>query len=97
MSQPFRIWNAVLPLGSCWSLQQIGGSWCEAQRGALPRGLGSAPQPEKAGHAKRNANDIAEHGLVAVPADRCTGRVLGDQGLAQCTRSEARDALALRE
>src|SRR4051794_41154615 len=92
--------NAVLPLGPCWSLEQVDGPWFEAQRGALPGGAGPASQSEKAGGTERDAQDITEHSLVAVPADCRTGRVLRDQGLAQSLRGKAgegRDALAQRE
>src|SRR4051812_5813490 len=72
--------DAVFPFGARGAGQQVGGARRGGEGGPLPLPVGPlAAEAEAAGGEKRKPDDLGEHRLVAMPADRGAGGVLGDQ------------------
>src|SRR5437763_1197736 len=90
----------MLPLVARRPTQQIGRARFEQEGGAFPAAALFSPEPEPAGGAERNPDDIPEHRPVAVPADRRAGSVFGDERMFERRRGgpgEPRGAVAQRQ
>src|SRR3954471_13769077 len=72
---------AVLPLGPGRAAQQIGRARLCRQGHPLPAGSGLAPKSEPATGQEGDPDDLAENGLVPMPADTGSGPVFDDQHL----------------
>ena len=53
----------------------------ERRSGAVELGIAAAAEPQRRGHAERDAHDMFERRPVAVPADASAGIVVGQQRL----------------
>ena len=61
------------------------------ERAAFPTVAEPPAEAEKAGCEERDRDDVLEHRLVAMPADRRSRRIFGDQDLLQAFRCESGD------
>src|SRR3954447_20775370 len=80
--------DAVLPVGSERSLEQVGRARLEYEGTPLPSRACFAPQTKHAPGQQREADHLSEHRLVLVPANPSTGSVLGQENLLQVGRSK---------
>src|SRR5947209_5651668 len=83
--------DAVLPLRSCGSAQQVNRARLQDQGSTLPAAAAFAPEAKSARRAERDADDIAVGGSVPMPTDRGSGSVFGHQRLLQFGRREPRE------
>jgi hypothetical protein len=93
-------WNTVFPFSPRRSPEQVGRPRFSSERHTIPSHRSSPPEPERTGGEQRNSDDIAEHRLVLVPTYGGSGRILGNQHVAQFrTRQagEVRRALPYRK
>src|SRR4051794_3382540 len=80
--------DAVLPFAAGRSAQQVRRARRQDEGRPVPTGSGRAAEPEGAGRSERDADDVAEVGPVAVPADRRAGRVFGDENVREAVRDK---------
>src|SRR5215210_4012534 len=79
--------DAMLPLGPRRARQEVGRARLRLYVYPLPLLLAYfSPQAEHARREERDADRLAEDGLVAVPPDACAGAVLRDEHVLQRPR-----------
>jgi len=71
----------VFPSGAGRAAEEIKGTGLEHERKPFPRCARFATKTEPTRGAERDADDIFENGLVAVPADRGARSVFGYQNV----------------
>ena len=81
----------MLPLLARWTSHEISGAGLGDDVHALPPVLYLPPQAKNTCGAQRDADDLPEDVLVAVPADGRAGRVLGDEHVLEALWLQVRE------
>ena len=81
--------DAVLPFGARGPTKKVERSRLEVEGISFPFVTFLAAEPESAGGAERDADDIVEDRFVAMPADRCARGILCDKDVREVFRRKA--------